>query len=79
MHILQSGDAIGIVVWIKIWVLSSLMLTALEGFHQRVSLSLSGRQPYLKQGTGEWIYPSIEKNKVLEEVRMYSIAHYIEN
>jgi hypothetical protein len=72
MHILQSGDAIGIVVWIKIWVLSSLMLTALEGFHQRVAPSLAGRQPYLNRRTGEWIYPLIS-NKVLEEVGMYSI------
>jgi hypothetical protein len=58
------------------WVLSNPMLTALEGFHRRVAHRLAGRQPYLNRWTGEWIYPPIDK--VLEEVGMHSIAHYIE-
>ena len=52
----------------------------LRAFIRGCHFPLSDRQPYLKQGTGECIYPSIfGKNKVLEEVGMYSIAHYIEN
>jgi L-rhamnose mutarotase len=58
------------------WVLSQPMLTALEGFHWRVARRIADNQPYLDRQTGEWVYPPIDK--VLEEVGMYSIAHYID-
>jgi hypothetical protein len=51
------------------------MLKALEGFHWRVAHRLAGKQPYVNQRTGEWVYPPI--NKALEEVGLYSIEHYI--
>jgi hypothetical protein len=57
------------------WVLSQPMLRALEGFHRRVARRLAGKQPYLDRRTGEWVYPPIDK--VLEEVGMYSIDHYV--
>ena len=57
------------------WLLSQPMLKALEGFHQRVACSIAGKQPYLDRRTGEWVYPPI--NKVLEEVGIYSIDHYV--
>jgi hypothetical protein len=57
------------------WLLSQPMLKALEGFHQSVACFIAGKQPYLDRWMGEWVYPSI--NKVLEEVGMYSIDHYV--
>jgi hypothetical protein len=57
------------------WVLLQPMLKALEGFHWRVARRLAGKQPYLDLWTGEWVYPPIDK--VLEEVGMYSIDHYV--
>ena len=62
------------------WVLLNLMLTALEGFHQRVSLSPIWQATISQAGDRRMDIPlNIRKNKVLEEVGMYSIAHYIEN
>ena len=57
------------------WVLSQPMLKALEGFHRRVAWRIAGKQPYLDRRMGEWVYPPIDK--VLEEVGMYSIDHYV--
>jgi exonuclease III len=57
------------------WVITSQVLQALEGFHNRMARRLSGKRPYLHPVENEWVYPPIAE--ALEEAGLYPIDHYI--
>ncbi len=58
----------------KTWSLSPSSMKRLEGFHIRAAWQMSGKRPE-RNVDGSWTYPRLEK--VLEAVKMKSIAHYV--
>jgi hypothetical protein len=56
------------------WNLAPSGMACLEGFHLRAAWQMSGTRPW-KRNDGIWKYPNLEK--VLQDVGLYSISHYI--
>ena len=51
------------------------MLTALQGFHNRLTCRITSKVPQ-RLPSGEWVYPPIAE--ALDEAGLFPISHYVE-